>query len=551
MPAIAVVVLGFVLRVLHLGRLPNGLFCDEAANGLDAWSLLTTGRSLHGEAWPLFLQHHGIDWVEPLYTWSLIPSVALLGRTALAVRLPAALAGALTLLAVWLLVRCLAGGRTALFAAALTALSPWHLVLSRVGYRGILLPLAMVLAAWLFVSGIEAPRWRWPLAGLALGVALWTYSVARAFVPLALVALLLAYARPVRAALRDRAARRAALLAALVLVALAAPLYGAALWGTANARFDEISIFAHPRPVARLAMNLLLQLDPLFLFLDGDADPRAGIGGFGQGLAALAPLVLWGAWRARRDRGARLALLLFGAGAVPPALTASGVPHALRGIGSAPWLEVLAAIGLAEMLRWAAEGGGGRRLVAAGALAAIGLNAALFLGAYFSRYPGISAEGFQHGWQQAIAVAETEGAAWDRVLLSPRENQPYVFPLYFGGAGIETFQSARSLGRYEALDPERSGRRMEPGRYGFVAMHCEEVKGAPAREVATVPSPRGDVSLRLYEVVIEEPTWVGLAKRKACGSPREVAGWRWARRVTRSYRAAVHDAFGLPRIAEG
>ncbi|MDH4066271.1 MAG: 4-amino-4-deoxy-L-arabinose transferase, partial [Acidobacteriota bacterium] len=64
-----ILTVGLFVRLYRLGELPNGLFCDEAANGYDAYSLLETGKSLDGESWPFLFNHHGIDWVEPLYTY--------------------------------------------------------------------------------------------------------------------------------------------------------------------------------------------------------------------------------------------------------------------------------------------------------------------------------------------------------------------------------------------------------------------------------------------------------------------------------------------------
>ena len=76
-----IVSIALVVRVYKLGDLPSGLFCDEAANGYDAYSILKTGKSLYGYDMPLFLLHHGFDYVESLYTYLSVPFVSFFGLT--------------------------------------------------------------------------------------------------------------------------------------------------------------------------------------------------------------------------------------------------------------------------------------------------------------------------------------------------------------------------------------------------------------------------------------------------------------------------------------
>ena len=91
----AVLLIAALLRLPALDRVPPGLFLDEASRGYDAYALLRTGADQYGVRWPLFAE--GLDDYTPtLYTVLVIPSVALLGLTEVAVRLPAALVGIAT-----------------------------------------------------------------------------------------------------------------------------------------------------------------------------------------------------------------------------------------------------------------------------------------------------------------------------------------------------------------------------------------------------------------------------------------------------------------------
>ena len=59
---------GLILRIVRLDVLPNGLFCDEASAGYDAYALLQTGKDQFGASWPLFARSFG-DYDEASYRY--------------------------------------------------------------------------------------------------------------------------------------------------------------------------------------------------------------------------------------------------------------------------------------------------------------------------------------------------------------------------------------------------------------------------------------------------------------------------------------------------
>ena len=79
---LAVIVIGAAaIRVHDLSALPDGLYCDEAANGYDAYCLAETGKSMVGEEGPMFFNHFGIDYVEPMYIYATAAAVHHCGLT--------------------------------------------------------------------------------------------------------------------------------------------------------------------------------------------------------------------------------------------------------------------------------------------------------------------------------------------------------------------------------------------------------------------------------------------------------------------------------------
>src|SRR3989344_7065913 len=98
-----IIILGFLLRVIVLQKIPVGFTPDEASFGYDAYSLLKTGQDQWGHFLPLTLESFG-DFKAPLYTYLTIPSVAIFGLTKFATRFPNALLGSAAVYITYLLV---------------------------------------------------------------------------------------------------------------------------------------------------------------------------------------------------------------------------------------------------------------------------------------------------------------------------------------------------------------------------------------------------------------------------------------------------------------
>ncbi len=190
-----VAILAFILIVAAFFRLYDldvaipVLFYDEGGQGLDALDILAGHPSL-------FLSRSFGK--EPLFIYLVTPFVALLGRTILAVRLPATLLGTFTVLTTYLLVKELfrsegvrRSQQIALLTALFLAISYWHITLSRIAFRANALPPLEALSFLFLWRGLRTKRpWWYAVSGLFLGLTLYTYVAAR-FVPLFLLVFLL------------------------------------------------------------------------------------------------------------------------------------------------------------------------------------------------------------------------------------------------------------------------------------------------------------------------------------------------------------------------
>ena len=178
------------LRLYRLAELPPGLHIDEGAHGINALQVL------QGQHAVFFPDNNGR---EGLNVYAIALAVSFLGRTALAIRLPTALASAATVFAVFWLGWLLFGrdedsGRAtpwrglliASVGASLLAVSVGQTILGRTAFRGNYLPLLLTLClALLWRAWRKRSLWQAALAGVCAGLLPYTYIPAR-FTPLLL-----------------------------------------------------------------------------------------------------------------------------------------------------------------------------------------------------------------------------------------------------------------------------------------------------------------------------------------------------------------------------
>ena len=340
-----VVFLAAGLRFYHLGLNPPSIYWEEAAIGYDAYSILKTGKDFHGNRLPLVAFESFGDYKPSLYFYTTVPSVALFGLNAFAVRAPSALFGTLTVLLIYFLVQELFHSRSgvaplatrnpklvALLASLLLATSPWHLQLSRAGFEANLGLFLVVLGAWLFLKGTSHARYLW-LAVLTWGLSFYAYHADRVFIPLlGLVWGLWFFTSLVK---KPKAVLAAAGLFILIVLPVSLRLNSPQV----KLRFQQTSAFASLAPiiksnqliaedggglVARLVHHRFWHYGQIFLknysdhysgeflFLSGDTNPRHSIQLVGGLYLIQLPLILLGAaWLFRRERSAFWLLTLW------------------------------------------------------------------------------------------------------------------------------------------------------------------------------------------------------------------------------------------------
>lgn len=447
---IAVLLLAAGLRFVGLERVPPPFNVDEAMHAYDAYALLRTGRDQWGNPWPITMRAFN-DYRRPAASYTAIPFIATFGLTITGIRAMGAFWGWMAVVLTYRLASDLFGRRTGILAALMLALSPWHVHFSRMGLE-VSGPLLTTLVAgldfgWRWYRG-RRPGWLLASAG-AFGLALYTYTVAQALVPLLLVAC--------AAIFLPALARqwRLALAAALLFALIAAPLVLAVLTNAQSwNRLAALSLFSEGwlpgLPTA--ARQWAGHFAPGYLFLRGDASPIHHPQYGGQLLwidALLIPLGLAGLLLLRRhDPKAGLLLVAWIAlGPVPAALTRQdmGSANAMRGVGGLPGWAILSALGVTTAGTLATRAAQRyrtllRRATVGLLLIALLANAGLLLHHYVTVYPVEAARAFEYGIREAMAYAVAHEDAYDTIVLTDWISQPHIFAVVFRRTNPRTFQ---------------------------------------------------------------------------------------------------------------
>lgn len=231
-----IVGLAFMVRVYHLGSLPGGFHNDEVMNGYVGRFTLQNGVDLYGNRLPfLYFDNFG-DYpnILPMYLSGIF--TYLFGVNPLAVRLPVALAGTMTVILIYLFTReIFPKTKIPLISALVLAVSPWHIVLSRATAEGVTAGMVYILGLWLSLYAVRKSRYVFLiLAYLAWGLTYWLYPSYRMMVPLTVLPIGLLIPT------RDWRLRRLTWLIALLFLGLTL-IISQTIWG--KGRYNQTSVF--------------------------------------------------------------------------------------------------------------------------------------------------------------------------------------------------------------------------------------------------------------------------------------------------------------------
>lgn len=376
----AVLALAAAFRFYDLQHYPPGLFSDEAANGLDVFSILD------GDVQPFYPRNNGR---EALFFYLQALLVKLFGVGVWQLHAAAGVVGVLTVLMVFFATRVWFGRLAGVLAALLLATNHWHVTLSRTGFRAIMVPFfiaAFTAAVGFTVQAVRSGRRTQAfiyavLAGIAFSGGFYTYISYR-MMPLvvmavAIVALLAAaHAKITLAPLKRYVPYVGVGIVAAVITVAPLVFYFAQQPETIVGRAAQVSIFNKDLQVPGGLLPTLRVVTGKtigsFFVGSGDLNWRHNVAGYPLlnplvGLLFLLGLVwfihgtVMVGYRLLKGITVHLSmvylyiLFLLVAMLVPVVTTAEGIPHALRSVGLVVPIFFIAGTAGAVVLRWIAR----------------------------------------------------------------------------------------------------------------------------------------------------------------------------------------------------
>lgn len=191
---IGIVLIGLFLRFYRILDFPVQLNHDEVSQLYDAISIAQTGKDIYGNFLPTIFPSVQ-DYKSPFYTYITALFYLVLGGGELTIKLPGAIFGLLTILAVYFFVlSILKNSRIALIASFLTAIAPFEIFFSRKSFENVAGIFFMLVGFTFLLNYIDKKSVRGLFFSAAfLAVAMYTYFSHAILIPLLLLIFVFIY----------------------------------------------------------------------------------------------------------------------------------------------------------------------------------------------------------------------------------------------------------------------------------------------------------------------------------------------------------------------
>lgn len=467
--------IGLGLRFIFLTQVPPSINWDEASLGVNAYSILKTGKDEWGKVLPVTFEAFG-DYKLPGYIYTLVPFVAALGLNDLSVRLPSVLFGSLSIIFLYLGVLELTRDKKwALLSAGLLTISPWHFFLSRIALEANLAFSFFLIGLYFLIIGLRK-KTMFLLGSLFFGFSIFTYNSARIFVPLFLLGFIILFWKQIKLT-------KTSIAAGIIFGFFLALGFYLAVFQDSSARYYWVRILddgainfleqARNRSafnplftnliynrityfIYNFGLNYLKHLSIQFLAISGGNNYQFSVQNMGLIYLAELPFLFFGFYKLSL-RCLHLKLLKQKIGwiflgwlliaPIPSALTREA-PQALRSIFMLGSIQVITAFGLIQIFSIIAK----RKFLKNFSLAIVGfliaLNAFYYFKIYFKDYPVKYSEAWQYGYKQTVDKVLENYDKYPKIYFTKKYGEPHIFYLFFSKYDPKKYQENSELVRY-------------------------------------------------------------------------------------------------------
>lgn len=490
---IVILVIAAALRLWNLGNVPPSLTQDEASLGYNAYSILKTGKDEYGKAFPIVLKSFG-DYKPGLYVYLDIPFVATLGLNEVAVRLPSAIAGILSVFLIYLVIKELDIGISLkirnlsleIVAAFVAATNPWLIYYSRGAWEANVSLTLTLAAIYFFLRALKNSKYFMYSTGL-FALTLLVYQGAKLSSAIVVLILLIVYWK------EFIKIDKRSLVGGMVLGFVVSLPIILSLFNGQTGRLDVFSVFSYPRSkeytqafldeggekFGSLSYNLyhsetlnfkrgilgryFNHFSAKFLFFDGDYQ-NPGHSAPYQGMLLITDIVLLlygfiAVIRKGFDKSTIFILLWLLLAPLPAVLTRDQV-QSVRAMNMAIPLIFILGFGLFHLVKWL-NGRMVKWLVVLLVFTFYLLPLSYFLDAYFIHVPAHNSQYWNYGYKQVVEKVNEVGSNYENIIVEQSYAQPYIYFLFFQKydpakyqkqAGLTKTANVSDVGLVENLD---------------------------------------------------------------------------------------------------
>ncbi len=453
-----IIIVASILRLWQLSKVPSSPDWDEVALGYNAYSIMQTGRDEYGKFLPIILRSFD-DYKPALYAYLAMPTISIFGLSVFSVRLPSAIFGILTVLAVFFLVKELfKKDSIALLTSFLLAISPWHIQFSRVAFEANVGVALNVFGILFFIKSFTKP-WFLFLSALMWGLSLNVYQSEKIFVPL-LIAVLVYVFKKEFFLIR----KKYLLISFLIFTFICLPLiYFTLMNKDALARAKGVSIFYNTslieentakikrdkdnNDILGLALDnrrvefvkntvsgYLSHFNLNWLFITGDT-ARHHAPGMGLLYLIELPFLLIGIYYlifGNFDKRVKIFIILWFLIVPIPASVTNDVPHAVRVINFLPIVQILTAIGIVTVVT-ALSNLKIKYLIFPLFFISFIFNFLYYLNQYFVQQNYFHAKYWQYGYEGIVDHVASSQKNYNKIIVSNTAtmDQSYMFFLFY------------------------------------------------------------------------------------------------------------------------